>query len=149
MREGLTAGQVRTAFLSIFAAILFAALIASPAWSLDFNPGRYEITVEVKMQGMPGGMPAQTMVQCLTRQDPVPRTSAEAQGCRVTKMDTRGNTITYMIVCDQQGMKTESTGELTFAGDAFTGKSETKMPPSAGGMTMTTVTEGRRIGDCQ
>ena len=46
-------------------------------------------------------------------------------------------------------MKTESTGEVTFSGDSFTGKSEMKMPPSAGGMTMTTVTSGKRIGDCK
>ena len=149
MSNHLASIRMRTVFGSVFVAVLCTTVFVLPAWGLDFRPGKYEITVDVKMQGMPGGMPAQTMVQCLTAQDPVPKASADAQGCQVKNMKTRGNTVTYTMVCDQQGMKTKSTGEVTFSGDSFTGKSEMKMPPSAGGMTMTTVTSGKRIGDCK
>ena len=135
-------------FLCFWVAMLSAAVAAVPARALDMNPGKYEITVTMEMKGMPAGMPAQTMVQCLTEQDPVPNASADAQGCKVKDMNSRGNTVTYTMECDQQGMKNESAGEVTFSGDTFEGKTTTKMGPSAGGMTVTVKTKGRRIGSC-
>ena len=66
-------------------------LIATlPAWGLDLKPGKYEITTKVEMSGMPGGTPPQTMTQCLNEQDPVPDSSADAQGCKMTDMKTIG-----------------------------------------------------------
>jgi len=131
-------------------AMLCAAMAAAPAWGLDVDPGKYEVTVNMEMEGMPAAMPAQTMVQCITAQDPVPRASADDQSCQITDMDTRGNTATYTytIVCHQQGAKTESTGEVTFSGDTFEGTSTTKMGPAAGGMTVIVKTKGKRIGSC-
>lgn len=140
--------QIPRTILFWGAAMLCAAMAAASAWGLDMNPGKYEVTVNMEMKGMPAAMPAQTMVQCITAQDPVPRASADAQSCQITDMDTRGNTVTYTIVCHQQGAKTESTGEVTFSGDAFEGTSTTKMGPAAGGMTVTVKTKGKRIGSC-
>jgi hypothetical protein len=64
-------------------------------------------------------------------------------------MKTKGNTVTYTMECDQQGMKTKSTGEMTYNGDAFEGTTQTVMGPAAGGMTITTVVKGKRIGKCE
>jgi hypothetical protein len=132
--------------------MLCVTIIALPAWALDLNPGKYEITAKVEMQGMPGGMPgmpAQTMTQCLTEQDPVPAASADAQGCKVTDMKTEGNTLTYTMTCDQQGMTIKSNGKMTFKGDSFEGTTQTQMGPSAGNMTITTKISGKRIGKCE
>ncbi len=123
--------------------------IAIPAWALDLKPGKYEITAKVEMAGMPGGMPAQTMTQCLTEQDPVPASSADAQGCKVTDMKTEGNTVTYTMTCEQQGTTFKSSGEITFKGDTFEGTSQAHMGPAAGNMTITTKTSGKRIGKCE
>ncbi len=146
--------QGRAAFPSMLkrvlpAAILCVALAALPAWGLDMTPGKYEITVKAEMKGMPGAMPPQTMVQCLTEKDPVPNGSAGAQGCRVKDMKTIGDTVTYTMVCEQQGMKTETSGDVTYSGSSFVGKSQTIMNPGAGGMTVTTEIKGRRIGSCK
>jgi hypothetical protein len=130
---------------TVVVAVIGLFLMVLPAWGLDMTPGKYEITTKVEMQGMPGGMPAQTTTQCLTQKDPVPSTSAEAQGCKITNMKTVGNTVTYTMACDQQGMKTESTGTMTFKGETFEGKTVMKMGPSAGGMTVTTKISGKRI----
>ena len=129
--------------------LLFVMLAAFPAWGLDLNPGKYEITAKVEMPGMPVNMPPQTMTQCLTEQDPVPNSSADAQGCKVTDMSTKGNTVTYTMVCEQQGMKSQTTGQITFNGDAFEGTSQTTMGAGAGGMTITTTIKGKRIGNCE
>jgi hypothetical protein len=120
-----------------------------PAWGLDLNPGKFEITAEVEMPGMPRGMQAQTITQCLTRQEPVPDASAGAQGCEVTDIKTSGNTVTYTMVCEQQGMKTKSAGEIIYRGDSFEGTTRTAMGPQEGGMTITTKIKGSRIGPCE
>lgn len=128
--------------------VLLTAVLALPAWGLDLQPGKYKISTKVNMPGMSGGMPSQTMTQCLTEQEPVPNASADAKGCKIKNMQTRSNTVTYTIVCDQQGMKMESTGRITYSGDLFEGTTQTKMGPEAGGMTITTNIKGQRIGDC-
>ena len=40
--------------------VLCMLLAALPAWGLDLNPGKYQITAKVEMPGMPAGMPPQT-----------------------------------------------------------------------------------------
>ena len=65
---------------------------------------------------MPGGMPPQTMAQCLDDQDPVPDSLADAQGCMITDMMITGNTVTYTMEYDQQIMQTKNTGEITYKG---------------------------------
>jgi hypothetical protein len=45
-------------------------------------------------------------------------------------------------------MKVKSSGEIIYKGDAFEGTSTMKMGPSAGGMSITTKTTGKRIGKC-
>ena len=98
---------------------------------------------------MPGGTPPQTMTQCLNEQNPVPDSSAGAQGCKITDMKTTGDTVTYTMECNQQGTQTKSTGKITYKGDSFEGTSETNMGPAAGGMTVTTVVKGKRIDKCE
>ncbi len=132
--------------------MLCVMIIALPAWALDLNPGNYEITAQVEMpgmSGMPGAMPSQTMTQCLTEQNPVPAASADAQSCTVTDMKTEGNTLTYTMTCEQQGMTMKSSGKMTYKGDTFEGTNQTRMGPSAGNMTITTTITGKRIGKCE
>jgi hypothetical protein len=125
---------------------LFLAVL--PVWGLDFNPGKYEITVRMEMPGIPGGVPPQTMTQCLTDQNPVPDSSPDAQGCKMTDMRTTGNTVTYTIDCNQQGVEAKITGDMTYKGDSFEGTTLTDMGPETGGMTIMTVVKGKRIGKC-
>lgn len=130
--------------------MLCVALMALPVWALDLKPGKYEITATstMEMPGMPGGMPgmpAQTMTQCITEQDPVPASSADAQGCNVTEMKTEGNTLTYTMTCEQQGQTITSSGNMTYKGNAFEGTNKTN---AGQGMVMTTTIKGKRIGKC-
>lgn len=129
--------------------VLCLLLATLPAWGLDLKPGKYEITAKVEMPGMPGGMTPQTTTQCLTEQDPVPHSSASVQECKIIEMETKGNTVTYKMECNQQGMKTISTGRMTYSKESFEGTTQMSMGPEAGGMTVTTLVKGKRIGDCE
>ena len=137
--------MMKKTFPGLILALLITAL---PAWSLDMNPGKYEITARVEMPGMPQAMPPQTVTQCLDKQNPVPNANPDSHGCTITDMETKGNTITYTMTCNQQGMAIKSTGRMTFNSDNFEGSARTVMGPQAGGMTMTTKLKGRRIGKC-
>ena len=128
--------------------LLSMAISSVPSWALDLKPGKYEITIKTTMPGSNQQMPTQTMTQCMTGQDPVPNASTAAQGCTITDMKTRGNTITYTMECQQQGTKTVTTGEMTYKGDSFEGKTQTKLGPAAGGMVINSEIKGKRIGDC-
>lgn len=133
--------------VSLFLLYLFFAVV--PAWALDLNPGLYAITVKTEMQGMPMQMPATTMNQCITEQDPVPNSSPDVQGCDMEDMNVSGNTVTYSMICEQQGMKSESSGETTYNGDSFRGKTTTTLNQAGGAMLMTSEISGQRIGECQ
>ena len=132
--------------------VLCLLLTVPPALGLDFKPGKYQTTVKMEMSGvpggMPGGMPAQTSTQCLNDKNPVPASSPDAQGCKMSNLKTRGNTVSYTIECDQKDMQGKSTGEITYKGDSFEGTTKTVMGPEAGGMTVITVIKGKRIGNC-
>ena len=135
---------------AVIVSMLFGiGLFAVTAWGLDLQEGKYEITSKVEMAGMPGQMPSTTVTQCLTEQDPVPDKSASGQNCKISEIKTKGNTVTWDMECDQQGVKVKSTGQMTYSGDKFEGIIKTIMGPESGNMTINTVVSGKRIGECK
>lgn len=135
--------------LSVFGVcVLF--ICSTFSYALDFNPGTYEITSTVEMPGMPvGSVPAQTIVQCVTAQDPIPETNADSQDCKIKNMKQTGNTVTWEMECVLQGQTMTSQGKIIYAGDNFKGTVMMIMGLEAGSMTITTVIKGKRVGNCQ
>ncbi len=133
----------------IFTVMCVVFLFSMNSFALDFNPGEYQITSKIKMQGMPSGMPAQTITECVSEQDPIPKTDSSDQGCEVHNMKQNGNVITWEMECNQEGQKITSQGEMIYSGDSFKGTVTTKMGPQAGNMVITTEITGKRIGNCK
>ncbi len=133
----------------IFTVMCVVFLFSMNSFALDFNPGEYQITSKIKMQGMPSGMPAQTITECVSEQDPIPKTDSSDQGCEVHNMKQNGNVITWEMECNQEGQKITSQGEMIYSGDSFKGTITTKMGPQAGNMVITTEITGKRIGNCK
>jgi hypothetical protein len=127
--------------------VLFVLATTLPVMAVDLKPGKYEITIKVEMAGMPGGIPTQTTTQCLTKEDPVPN-STDMQGCTMKDVVTKGNTMTYTMACDQQGMKSQTSGKMTYSGNTFEGTNQTKMGAEEGAMTITSIIKGKWIGKC-
>lgn len=121
---------------------------ASITWGLDFEEGKWEISSTVEMPGMPTQMPPSNVIQCITKQDPVPVKSAEGQQCRITDMKISGNSVTWTMECDQQGSRVKSSGKMTYSGDRFKGTIKTMLGPEAGNMVITSHINGKRIGAC-
>jgi hypothetical protein len=98
------------------------------------------------MQGME--IPPQTFSQCITKKDMVPQNNNDPnqQGnCKVSDVQTNGNTVSWTMVCKTEGGEMKSTGKITYQGDSFKGESTSEMM----GMVMVAEMSGKRIGPCQ
>lgn len=140
--------MVFKSILGLTAIVLFSS--STTALALDFNPGNYTVTSSVQMPGMPEGtIPPQTMTQCVTEKDPIPKNDASVQGCDITNIEQKNNTVSWEMECQQQGTTMKSQGHVTYAGDSFNGSVTMNMGPQAGNMTVITTMTGKRVGDCQ
>ncbi len=109
----------------------------------DLKEGLWEITSSIDEPDMPKEMLRQTYKNCLTKKDYIPY-KEEDKGCKVTKFDAKGNTVTWTIICkDAEGTST-GTGRVTYKGDTFEGLIKFKDPEGEMSMSM----KGRWVGKC-
>jgi len=112
--------------------------------------GRWEVSMEMDMPGMPMKMPAVKTIQCVTKEqadDPNQSVPKGQQGknsdCKVSDYKVAGNKVTWTMTCTGKNAMT-STGEMTYTGDAYDGVMKTK----TGETEMTMKYTGKRLGDC-
>lgn len=120
----------------------FDALAGGP----NLNPGKWEITTETEMVGMPMKVPPVTHTQCLTVKDIVPQSEGESKECQVSDIKVSGDTVSWKIVCSGQGGEMEGTGRITYSGDRMEGTMD--MAIKGAGMQVKNKISGRRTGDC-
>ena len=129
--------------LMLAAILVVAPVVAGP----NINPGLWEFTTETQMQGA-GNMqvPSETHTQCLTSDDLVPMSQNASQECQISNVVTRGDTITWDIVCGGQGGQMAGTGQVTYHGETMEGSMS--MTISGSNMQLSNTITGRRIGPC-
>ena len=111
---------------------------------LNMEDGMWEITSQVKMQGM--SIPPMTVSQCITKDNAVPQTNSPGQeDCKVSDIKTIGSTVSWSVTCGEQAGNMKSKGKITYQGDRFEGE----MTTTHMGMVMVTEMSGRRTGPCQ
>ena len=111
---------------------------------MNIEEGRWEITSQVKMQGMT--MPPMTFAQCITKQNAVPQGNSSGQdNCKVSDMKTVGDTVSWTVVCKEPSGEMKGSGKITYHGDRFEGEVNMDMA----GMSMVTEMSGKRTGPCQ
>nr|CBX30646.1 hypothetical protein N47_E41580 [uncultured Desulfobacterium sp.] len=130
-------------FWSVMLLITFFAglLYAGP----NMNPGKWEITYENEMPGMPMKMPAVKITQCITNQEIVPKNDQQSgQGCKTTDIKISGDTVSWSIICNNPGGASKAKGKIIYSGNQMKGQ----MDMEQAGMKMTTKISGQRIGKC-
>jgi hypothetical protein len=135
----------------IVSIIVLTAISTSFAGSeLNMQEGKWEITTQMRVPGMPVNMPPMknTQIQCLTKKDFVPQSSQPGQECEITEKKIIGSTITWTMVCKNPGGEMKGTGKVTYKGDTFEGTMKMLMPQQDN-MEVTSHVSGRRTGSCK
>jgi hypothetical protein len=118
--------------------------------------GKWQVTMQMEMPGMPAGMPPFTTEQCLTREqvdDPqraVPQQPQRGGGqsdCKYEDYKLTGNKVTWTMRCTTPQPMTGS-GEITYTENAYNGVMKMNMERGGQGMQMTMKMTGKRLGDC-
>ena len=129
-------------------AVFVYLITVSAAMAIDMNDGKWEITSQAEMPGMPIQMPATTTTQCLTKSQPAPAPPQMPAGCKIPDFKINGNTVTWSVDCKQQDPPMVSKGTITYRGDSFEGVVENEMVGKEGKMNVTVHMKGKRIGPC-
>ena len=134
--------------------LISLALIISLIWvagaSADIKEGLGEITTKVTIKGVPAQMPATTARQCITKNDPVPKTASKGYDCKTKNYKVSGDTVTYTIECSGKDSVVLTSGKTTYKGTWFDGTATTKINTKGQPeMQMTNKMSGKYIGPCK
>jgi hypothetical protein len=142
--------EARKMRLHTFVVTVLLMLPALTAYAdVNMKPGMWEQTTKVEMQGMQMPMQETTVSYCLRKEDLVPQDKNQS-GCKVFNVKTRGNTVTWQVQCDNNGVKSSGSGTVTYNGTTSKGNMKiTVNNPGMGPMTMHQDFTARRIGECR
>ena len=136
--------SIRIISLFVFVGLSHIA-VAAP----DMKEGLWEVTIKMNVPNMPMEMPANTVKQCITAQDLVPKTGRQDGNCTV-EHDTNGNTVAWNVECQSDSGKMQGHGKITYKNESFSGQFVSQMPNAGmGTVEMTMQMSGRYIGACQ
>lgn len=137
-------------------AAVFAVMLALPvlaAESPHLRPGQYEITAEMKMEGIDQPMPPMTLHRCFTKEDVAdPKKMVEPNmrkkaSCEMTNMKVNGNHVSWAMQCKDDNAR--GTGEMTYGADGYVGQIHMEMQNARGHMVMNEQIKAHRTGDCK
>lgn len=131
------------------ALLIALAVFALPASANPpFQPGEWETTIQMQMQGGMH-MPAFKTRQCVTAKDLVPKTEQPGQECRVLNQKTEGSTVSWEAQCSGKNGSVHGRGNVVYAKDSYHGTMNMVMNVQGRSMTMNYTLSGRRLGECK
>jgi Protein of unknown function (DUF3617) len=126
---------------------LFAPLIATAAPNME--EGNWQVTMKMKMEGVPFAMPPVTQNQCMTKKDMVPKASGKNASCDVKEQKVSGDTVTWHMVCTDAEGTSDTQGKITYHGARYEGTMQAKMTSKRGKVTNVNYEiQGRHTGAC-
>lgn len=142
---------------------LFVIVLLAPAASeaqIAIRPGQYEFTLDMNL-GIPAEAPKavldaagfknQKRLDCITADEVKGDVSklfareAEEQNCKMSGVKTTGNKMTFTTTCEEDGVRTTMSTEMTFGTDSFTGVTKGK---DHEGRAISSKMSAKRIGEC-
>lgn len=130
------------ALLAAIAAVVPVSAAENPA-----KPGKWQITTQMEIPGMPFKVPPIKTEICLTEEDlkdPAKTVPNDPKAkCAISDYTVDGNTVTWTVDCPKQD--TRGKGTVTYDGDSYTGN----MKMTVGEQEMTTKYSGKWLGECK
>ena len=118
----------------------------------DMKEGMWEITGDMKMEGVPSAMPSVPVnyAQCLTKKDLIPQPKDKNRDCKMISNKIVGNVVTWVMQCKDNKITMESTGTVTYKGESFNSTINNVTTDSGGQKMKSTIhMTGKRTGDCK
>jgi hypothetical protein len=149
MRTPFARSKVSLAALAFTVAGGGAALADGPR----VHAGAWHITVTREMVGLPFTPPPTSLVKCITPDDAAdPRRviKAHSEDCDGADVKVDGNHVTFSMTCHKNGHTQTGRGEMTYAGDSYTGTMTVDMnnPRTGEAVHMVEHIQAQRTGDC-
>jgi uncharacterized protein DUF3617 len=131
---------------------LLLAVPAGLAAPTEMQPGLWEITTTMEIQGMPQRMPAQKVRHCYTKKDieeknpTIPQ--SQDKNCQIKDYKVEDNMASWGMVCTGENAMSAS-GTMTIGATAFSGTMKSHSGEGGEAMDVTQTWSGKRVGDCK
>src|SRR5947208_9955421 len=105
-----------------------ALLVPLAAGAAPMKPGKWTVTMQMDMPGMPMKMPPMTFSKCVTKEEaenPQPPKQRQDADCKISDYKLDGNTVTWTMTCDKRNMS--GKGKITYSGESYDGSMQMKM----------------------
>ena len=141
-------------FMNVRNIVSLTALLALSTVVFAQSPrrdGRWEISMQMEMPGMPAMAPIKSE-QCVTKEQANdPQSAVPPQGansdCKSENTKTTGSKVTWSMRCTTPTPMT-GTGEITYLENSFDGLITMSMDRGGQPMAMMMKMTGKRLGDC-
>ncbi|WP_168194258.1 DUF3617 family protein [Thermodesulfobacterium sp. TA1] len=121
----------------------------SKSSGIDLKEGKWEITVSMESSSYPGKLPNQVYTQCITKDEAIPiqgqAMSSSNQNCVYKQKEVKGNSISWIMECKEEGETIVNQGSMVYKGDQFDGRVIVKSKDTEFVQTM----QGKWVGKCE
>jgi len=112
--------------------------------------GLWEITVTVKMDGMPTDNPSEVFQKCINRNNLTPGNNTDKDGCDKDKVNRKGDTVNWTVNCAKDKHTLSGSGLVVYSDTTMSGHAEFQ----AGGKELATMNmklqyNGKYMGKCK
>lgn len=115
----------------------------------DMKEGRWEISSDFGMKGIPIRMPTISYTQCLDKANFIPRDQKQmGPECSVTEQQVEGDMVRWQVTCDNGTTQTISKGLITYSGVLFSGTIDVTINGGPVAMNATSTVVGKYLGPC-
>ena len=118
----------------------------------DIMEGMWELTFNAEISGISDSMPPVTtsVKQCISKKNALdPQMLLKNQNCELSNLSIQKNSASWNMRCQQQGISMTGNGTFSYQYQSVSGVVVMNMMGEAGGMKITTQTNGHYVGPCQ
>ncbi|MEQ6887955.1 DUF3617 family protein [Halomonas sp. CS7] len=139
-------------FRPLLASLLLVTPLVAVAAAPNIEPGQWEFTSTTAVGGdLPIPDQTESYQECIAQGDLEDEAFSfieEEEGCELLDHQVTVDGMDYRMVCRAEGGEASIIGRMDFLGERVEGNVDILVDSAAGELKMTTVVEGRRLGDC-
>ncbi|NVJ59337.1 MAG: DUF3617 family protein [Gammaproteobacteria bacterium] len=133
----------------IITSSLVFGLVSSFAAELPINPGMWETTM-TRTNPLNGQEQTETTKECVKETSIKTQDFIEGQQqCKLVNDKVSGSTLTFKVDCNQMGITSSMTAEITADKDSSKGKMDIAMNMGGQEQTMSMSWTAKRLGECK